>query len=150
MTTFSRLAVLAVAAASAVLAAALATPASGRAASAGPALYTTSQAKAGGALYSKSCAQCHGAKLEGGAGPPLSGPNMVTLGAKTHLSVGDLFDYMTTNMPMNDPASLKHDQYVDILAYILQRNGYKPGANALTWTSAHQSKVMVTSYSALR
>lgn len=148
MTHFSRLTVFAVAAAGSLLVSALANPASGRAASGGPALYTTSQAKAGGTQYSKSCAQCHGAKLEGGAGPPLSGPNMVTLGAKTHLSVGDLFDYMTTNMPMNDPASLKHDQYVNILAYILQRNGYKSGKKALTWKAAHASKVMVTSYNA--
>jgi hypothetical protein len=85
-------------------------------------------------------------KLEGGAGPPLSGPNMVTLGTKTNLKVGELFGYMTTNMPMNEPASLSRDQYVQVLAYILQRNGYPPGSKPLTYAQAESSKVTMTSY----
>ena len=111
-----------------------------------PTLYTAGQARAGADVYVKSCAGCHGVKLEGGAGPPLSGPNMVTLGTKTNLKVGELFGYMTTNMPMNEPASLSRDQYVQVLAYILQRNGYPPGSKPLTYAQAESSKVTMTSY----
>jgi len=89
---------------------------------------------------------CHGVQLEGGAGPPLSGPNMTTLGQKTHLSVGDMFTYITTNMPMNAPASLSHDQYVVILAYILKQNGYPAGSKPLTYASATNAKAPVRSY----
>ncbi len=111
-----------------------------------PALYTPTQAKAGAAAFAKSCASCHGVKLEGGVGPPLSGPNMATLGTKTNLKVGELFGYMTTNMPMNAPASLSHDKYVQILAFILEQNGYPSGPKPLTYAEAESLKVTMTSY----
>ncbi len=111
-----------------------------------PALYAKSQIAAGEKAYSTKCAMCHGANLEGGAGPPLSGPNMTTLGTKTHLTVGDMFGYITANMPMNAPASLSHDEYVAVTAYILNKNGYPAGSKPLTYASANASKVMVRSY----
>jgi polar amino acid transport system substrate-binding protein len=111
-----------------------------------PALYTSAQAAQGAPLYASKCAMCHGADLEGGAGPPLSGANMTTLGEKTHLNVGDMFTYITTNMPMNAPASLSKDQYVKIMAYILKQNGYPAGGKPLIYTSAETSKTMVRSY----
>ena len=74
------------------------------------------------------------------------GPNMTTLGQKTHLSVGDLFGYITTNMPMNDPASLSHAQYVVVLAYILKQNGYPAGPRPLTYAGASSSGVRIASY----
>jgi polar amino acid transport system substrate-binding protein len=89
---------------------------------------------------------CHGASLEGGAGPPLAGQNMTTLGTKTHLTVGDMFSYIASNMPMNAPASLSKDEYVKILAYILKQNGYPAGSKPLTYTSAESAKVLVRSY----
>lgn len=111
-----------------------------------PALYSGAQVASGEKLYSAKCALCHGAQLEGGAGPPLAGPNMTTLGAKTHLTVGDMFGYIVTNMPMNAPASLTHDQYVAVLAYILKQNGYPAGSKPLTYAGANSSKVLVRSY----
>jgi mono/diheme cytochrome c family protein len=111
-----------------------------------PALYSNAQAAQGASSYASKCAMCHGASLEGGAGPPLSGPNMTTLGEKTHLSVGDMFTYITTNMPMNAPASLSKDEYVKILAYILKQNGYPAGSKPLTYASATSAKVPVRSY----
>jgi len=116
------------------------------AASSPPALYTSAQASAGDKVYAGKCALCHGASLEGGAGPPLAGQNMTTLGTKTHLTVGDLFGYITTNMPMNAPASLSHDQYVAVLAFILKQNGFPSGAKPLTYAAASDSKTLVRSY----
>lgn len=89
---------------------------------------------------------CHGAQLEGGAGPPLKGPNLTTLGEKTHLSVGDMFTYIATAMPFNAPGSLSKDEYVKIMAYILKQNGYPAGSKALTYSSAGNVKVLVHSY----
>lgn len=102
--------------------------------------FTSSQMQKGEKQFSQSCAQCHGEQLEGGAGPPLTGSNFETLSKKIGARVGDIFTYMTTNMPLNEPASLSHDQYVNIMAYILSKNGYKPGKAPLTYSKAEVSK----------
>lgn len=102
--------------------------------------FTSSQATAGHKQFTQSCAQCHGERLEGGAGPALTGPNFETLSKKVGARVGDVFTYMSTNMPLNEPASLSHDQYVKIMAYILSKNGYKPGKTPLTYAKAENSK----------
>ncbi len=110
-----------------------------------PALYNNSQAGAGARLYSAKCSMCHGAYLEGNNGPPLVGPNVVTLGKKTRLTIGDMFQFITTQMPLNEPASLSHDQYVKIFAFILKQNGYPSRSKALTYSAALANKQLVTS-----
>jgi mono/diheme cytochrome c family protein len=123
------------------LIAAIALPATLRgAASTTPVTFTAAQASAGSALFQDKCSSCHGTQLEGGAGPALSGPNFKTLSSKIGANVSDVFGYMTTNMPMNAPASLTHDQYVKIMAFILSKNGYRAGGAALTFDGANASK----------
>jgi len=102
--------------------------------------FTKDQQKAGEAIFENTCAPCHGSQLEGGAGPPLTGENFKILSTKVHATVGDIFTYMSTNMPLNNPASLHHSQYVDIMAFILSRNGYHAGAAPLTFAAASGSK----------
>jgi mono/diheme cytochrome c family protein len=104
---------------------------------------STAQVSAGSKAFAQYCSGCHGASLEGGAGPALSGPNFKTLSSKVKATVGDVFTYMTTSMPMNAPASLKHDQYVAIMAFILSKNGFHPGAAPLTFSAAIHSKASV-------
>lgn len=111
-----------------------------------PALYSSAQASAGNKTYAASCAPCHGAQLEGGAGPALTGPNLRTLATKTKLTVGDMYDFISLQMPLNAPASLSKAQYAAILAYILKFNGYPSGAKPLTPAQADASKVIITSY----
>jgi polar amino acid transport system substrate-binding protein len=105
--------------------------------------FTPSQVSAGAKAFSQSCAQCHGARLEGGVGPALTGPNFETLSKKVGASVGDIFTYMATNMPFNAPGSLSHDQYVEIMAYILSKNGYHPGKTPLSFSQAQSSKAQI-------
>jgi mono/diheme cytochrome c family protein len=105
--------------------------------------FTASQASSGEKEFETSCATCHGEHLEGGAGPALSGPNFKTLSTKVKATVGDVFGYMTTNMPMNAPASLSHDQYVNIMAFILSKNGYTAGGTPLTYDQAEKSSAKV-------
>ncbi len=111
-------------------------PAGGSTAAVG---FTSAQASAGEKAFEESCATCHGESLEGGAGPALTGPNFKTLSSKVKATVGDIFTYMTTNMPMNAPASLSHADYVNIMAFILSKNGYKAGASPLTYAQASES-----------
>lgn len=105
--------------------------------------FSSSQMKSGEKQFAQSCAACHGEHLEGGAGPALTGPTFDTLSKKVGANVGDIFTYMTTNMPLNEPASLSHDQYVSIMAYILSRNGYKAGKTALSFHTAETSKAPI-------
>jgi len=105
--------------------------------------FTAAQVSAGAADFAAHCATCHGSRLEGGAGPALSGPNFKTLSTKVKADVSDIFTYMTTNMPLNAPASLSHTEYVDILSFILSKNGYRPGSSALTFGQASASSASI-------
>jgi len=105
--------------------------------------FSAAQVNTGEKNYQAKCSTCHGTSLEGGAGPALSGPNFQTLNSKVHAKVGDIFTYMTTNMPLNAPASLSHDEYVSILAFILSKNGYHPGSSPLTYSGALKSSAPI-------
>jgi mono/diheme cytochrome c family protein len=108
--------------------------------------YSAAQATAGDKLFAAKCAACHGDRLEGGAGPALSGADLTRYAKVTKLSVGDMFTFMSQQMPLNEPASLTHDQYVAIMAFILHYNGYKTGPKPLTFDAALNSTTMVKSY----
>ena len=107
--------------------------------------FSAAQAAAGDKLYAAKCSACHGERLEGGAGPALSGATLTTLSKNTKLTIGDMFTFITTQMPLNDPASLTHDQYVSIMAFILHFNGYKTGTKPLTFAAATKSATVVQS-----
>ncbi len=96
--------------------------------SSGP--YNAAQAAAGAALYTAQCSTCHGVKLEGGEGPPLSGDAFLSnWGGKT---ASDLNDFISSLMPQTAPGSLTPAQYLSAIAYILQQNKYPAGSAPLT------------------
>lgn len=107
--------------------------------------FLAAQAAAGSKLFETKCAACHGANLEGGAGPALSGATLATLSKNTKLTIGDMFTFLSQQMPLNEPASLTHDQYVSIMAFILHFNGYKAGSKPLTYESATNSTSVIQS-----
>jgi len=111
-----------------------------------PALYTAAQAEKGKAAFSENCALCHGETLEGRAGPALKGKHFAPNSGK--YKVGDIFTIVSKNMPATQPGSLTHDTYVEIMAYLLQQNGYPAGDKALSFDEAKDSTVPVI-YSAL-
>ena len=106
---------------------------------AAPALYTAAQADAGKQKFADNCAQCHGDNLEGMAGPALKGNLFAS--AKANFHVGDIFNIVVKNMPSTQPGSLSHDDYTQIMAYILQQNGYPAGSNPLVFDAALTSNV---------
>ncbi len=107
--------------------------------------FSASQAAVGAQLFAAKCAACHGANLEGGAGPALSGATLNTLAKNTKLTVGDMFTFLSQQMPLNEPASLTHEQYVAIMAFILHYNGYKADGAPLTYQTAMNSPTIVRS-----
>jgi mono/diheme cytochrome c family protein len=104
-----------------------------------PALYTSAQATAGAAVFTQSCAMCHGANLQGGAGPALTGASFDS--ASANKTIGSVFTLITTQMPLGSGGSLTHDQYTAVMAYILTKNDYPAGSTPLEYTTSLASTV---------
>jgi mono/diheme cytochrome c family protein len=92
--------------------------------------YTSSQAAAGGKLFAVQCVACHGANLEGGAGPQLAGPDFIAKWSGQ--TAFDVHDIVANQMPQTAPGSLTPDQALALVAYILQQNKYVAGDAPLT------------------
>lgn len=101
-----------------------------RAKSTSDGVYSDAQAKRGEAAYAKSCASCHGPDLTGvDAAPSLTGPEFNA--GWNDLTLDDLFERVRTTMPADAPGALTRDQYTDIIAFILSRDGFPPGSGDL-------------------
>jgi alcohol dehydrogenase (cytochrome c) len=94
--------------------------------------YTREQAASGQFVYIEHCLKCHGAQLEGGAGPPLQGPQFGRSLATGKMTAPALYTFVHGAMPLDAPGSLSDAQYLDVLAYLFSKNGYAPGDSALT------------------
>jgi|SoiMethySBSTD1v2_1073268.scaffolds.fasta_scaffold00497_5 mono/diheme cytochrome c family protein len=93
-------------------------------------VYTADQAKKGEALYKEQCAACHGDNLEGsGPMPPLAGKDF--LANWTGKTLGDLYEKVQTTMPATAPGTLSPDQAADTVAFMLSKDNYPTGADAL-------------------
>ena len=88
-------------------------------------VYTADQARRGKTSYDTSCVRCHGADLLGTTAPPLKGERfMSTWGGE---SVSRLFDKIRDTMPPLFGTFVSDEAKMDIVAYILQSNGYPEG-----------------------
>ena len=86
-------------------------------------VYTETQARKGAEAYNKHCNACHTpAGLSGEA-------FQSSWGGRTAF---ELFDYLRTTMPSDDPGRLSRGQYTDIVAYLLQQNGMPAGSRRLS------------------
>jgi mono/diheme cytochrome c family protein len=95
--------------------------------------YTDAQAMRGENEYGSNCARCHGADLDGGgAAPTLHTLDFLDRWREDHLAT--LFQFISTNMPQppGRPGGLKEQQYLDIVAFLLQVNGLPSGSKELT------------------
>lgn len=93
-------------------------------------IYTAAQAARGEAAYQMSCAGCHGEDLYGRVMGALRGDKFLDRWREDDLEI--LFTHIKTRMPDRAPGSLSEATYLDILAYILQVNGFPDGSADLT------------------
>jgi mono/diheme cytochrome c family protein len=98
--------------------------------------YTDDQAKRGAAVYADKCSACHGQNLEGVSGPPLSGAQFMQ--AWSSKTADDLYSFIQNNMPMDAPSSLSADDYLAVLALIMQKNGFPSGDTPLAAANLKQ------------
>ena len=93
-------------------------------------VYTTEQAERGAAIAVRECATCHGATLtKADEGPSLAGESFLAEWEGQNL--GGLYERMSKTMPQSDPGKLKGQEYVDILAQILNLNKFPAGKTEL-------------------
>jgi polar amino acid transport system substrate-binding protein len=104
-----------------------------------PALYTAAQAAIGEKKFQDNCSQCHGADLSGISGPALVGPTFASV--KAAFTVGNIFLIVSQNMPATQPGSLAHEDYVEIMSFLLKKNGYPAGTTELAYDGATKSNV---------
>jgi polar amino acid transport system substrate-binding protein len=113
-----------------------------------PAMYTAEQATQGQLAYYQNCAMCHGPNLDGQlggySGPALKGADFADPSYDFHVS--DIFNFVAKLMPAASPGSLSHNQDVEIMAFLLQQNGYPAGDKALAYDEAEKSKIPIRYY----
>ena len=106
-------------------------------------VYTEEQAARGGERFLTSCARCHGAELQGDNARTLTGE--VFEEGFREASVGYLFDYVRENMPSGAGGSLSTNTYIDLVAFILSRNGFPSGTEELTPEAAPGIQIIAES-----
>ena len=100
----------------------------------GAPVFTAAQVDAGRTAYEASCASCHVADLGGrNEAPQLAGADFMNVWRTQ--GVDALFGFIRSTMPPGG-ARLSDDQYLAIVAYILQSNGAAAGAQPLTAATA--------------
>ena len=100
----------------------------GAQAPASPLSFTAAQAQRGGDAYAEHCASCHGPRLDDGAfAPALAGEDF----RQKWTAPSPLYTAMSDKMPPARPGSLGEKTYADILTFILEENGLRPGTSEL-------------------
>lgn len=85
-------------------------------------VFNTEQVARGRAGHRSQCASCHGAEAYSGEAFEKAWKGQ---------TVFDLMELIRTTMPNDNPGNLPLNEYVDIVAYILNLNGYPPGESEL-------------------
>ncbi len=104
--------------------------------------FTGAQVGLGAHAYMAYCSNCHGVDL-GGPQAPLKGPAFTSLGKDTGMTLGTFFDFIVRDTPGGGTTRLTHDQYVEIMAYLLAQNGYSPSATPLRFDQAMRLRAPV-------
>lgn len=81
-------------------------------------VYTVEQAARGKDVYAGNCRSCH---------TPASHTGVMFATWWRGKRLSDLFTFVSTQMPKNDPGSLAPEDAADVVAYLLQINAMPPG-----------------------
>ena len=83
---------------------------------------------------------CHGARpYENGFILPKTVPALIGPGTLTKFATArNVFDFMRAAMPFNKPGSLSEEQYLQLLAYLLEQNNFVPTGTRLDVNTLQQ------------
>jgi mono/diheme cytochrome c family protein len=93
------------------------------------ATFSAEQSDRGKTRYDRECVECHGSDLGGGllGGPPLRGQAFLEKYANG-APASALFLFMSTAMPPDQPGRFTPTAYAELMAFILDGNGFAEGA----------------------
>ena len=97
-------------------------------------VYTEEQATRGRDTYQMQCKSCH---------TPASHTGVVFANSWDRRPLSDLYQFIVTRMPKNEPGSLQPDEYADVLAYLLKLNDFPSGSEALPADSLALKKIRI-------
>lgn len=97
-------------------------------------VYGAEQADRGENLFRDVCSACHAASNFHGA---------IFQRAWNGRAVYWLFDVLRNTMPQDNPGGLAPDEYVAVIAYILELNGYPPGDAELPTKDAELRRIHI-------
>jgi S-disulfanyl-L-cysteine oxidoreductase SoxD len=92
-------------------------------------IYTAEQATRGKTKAETTCGSCHAATMKGELAPALVGEEFI--GHWYDAKLSELVMKVNQTMPADAPGSLKPEEYADIMAYLLQINGFPAGQEPL-------------------
>ena len=93
-------------------------------------VYTSAQAARGEVVYTETCIACHGQDLGGNS----NSPSLVGMGFMflwEGRTLGAFFEKIQSEMPTDRPGQLPTQNYLDVIAYILQKNTFPEGGEEL-------------------
>jgi len=99
-------------------------------------VYIAAQAERGQELYAEHCSSCHGDFLDGDG----ASARIVALSGEAFAdnwesaSLNDLFAKIAKTMPRDAPGTLRSAETLDLVAFLLQFNGFPAGTTALAET----------------
>ena len=98
-------------------------------------VYAETQAARGGEVYRANCVRCHGEFLQGKPDPSLKGDGFVDRWREDSLNT--LYTHVRTRMPPRlagavPPGGLTPQNYLDLVSFILNENGFPAGNAELT------------------
>lgn len=104
-------------------------------------VYTAAQAERGRTVYENHCSECHDADLSGGEGPALIGSTFMVKWEMQ--SVERLFHKIRDTMPEAGSSNVSETEKLDVVAFILQQNGYPAGKVELADTKGALAAVQM-------
>ena len=105
-------------------------------------VYSKEQANRGQKAYNSQCARCHGEALLGGeTAPALVDSDF--LDKWNGKSVGSLVELTRKTMPSDGPGKLSRRLCTDIIAYLLNANGFPAGESELDSDAAVQNDILI-------
>jgi mono/diheme cytochrome c family protein len=97
-------------------------------------VYTAEQANRGRDTYAMQCKSCH---------TPASHTGVTFAQWWDRKPLSDLYTFILTRMPKNEPGSLQPDEYVDVMAYLLKLNDLPSGDAPLPADSMAMKKIRI-------
>jgi len=94
-------------------------------------VFTAAQAQRGNDAYQASCSGCHGSDLRATNGEAVDLTYPAIRDKWNGKTLQERFELIRDTMPLGNANTLGDKTYMDILAFILQFNGFPPGSQEL-------------------